>query len=182
MHFVKWPPVYVKHTLSKTGTFHRACRLHQMHIRKIECRLAYGKCYSFWKSDVSSTPNAYFGGRADPNEAEPGRTAWWWLRVTNSPITKKCFCKKKEESRLHQTPIFLASIFWGVVDAWDIRFCLATAPFNERLVYVKHIFSTNYTFQRASRLHQMHIRKIECRLVYGKCSFFEKNASRLDQT
>ena len=41
---VKWPPVYVKHTLSKTGTFHRASRLHQMHIRKIECRLAYGKC------------------------------------------------------------------------------------------------------------------------------------------
>jgi hypothetical protein len=31
----------------KTGTFHRASRLHQMHIRKIECRLAYGKCYLF---------------------------------------------------------------------------------------------------------------------------------------
>ena len=44
-----------------------------MHIRKIEYRLAYGKCYLFWKSDVSFTPNAYFEGRADKNEAEQGQ-------------------------------------------------------------------------------------------------------------
>ena len=61
-----------------------------------------------------------------------------------------------------------------MVNAWGIRFCLATAPFNERLVYVKHTFSTNCTFQRASRLHQMHILKIKCRLVYTKCSLFKK--------
>ena len=61
-----------------------------------------------------------------------------------------------------------------MVNAWGIRFCLATAPFNERLVYVKHIFSTSCTFQRASRLHQMHILKIECRLVYTKCSLVLK--------
>ena len=96
MHFVKWPPVYVKHTLSTNGTFHWASRLHQMHIRKIECRLAYGKCYLFWNSDVSSTPNAYFGRRADPNGAEPGRAGWWWPRLTNSPITQNSFCKKKK--------------------------------------------------------------------------------------
>jgi hypothetical protein len=59
-----------------------------------------------------------------------------------------------------------------MVNAWDIRFYLATAPFNERLVYVKHHFSTKCTFQRASRLHQKHILKIKCRLVYTKCSLF----------
>jgi hypothetical protein len=72
MQYVNLRPVYVEHTLSKNGTFHRASRLHQMHIRKIEYRVAYGKCYLFWKSDVSSTRNAYFGGRADPNAAELG--------------------------------------------------------------------------------------------------------------
>jgi len=74
IHFVKWPPVYVKHTLSTNGTFHRASRLHQMHIRKIRYRLAYGKCYLFGKSDVLSTPNAYLGEeptRTEPNRARP---------------------------------------------------------------------------------------------------------------
>ena len=61
------------------------------------------------------------------------------------------------------------------MNAWGIRFCLATAPFNERLVYVKHTFSTNCTFQRASRLHQMHILKIKCRPVYTKCPLFLKH-------
>ena len=62
MQFVNLPPVYVEHTLSKNDAFHRASRLHQMHIRKIRYRLAYGKCYLFWKNDVLSTPNACFGG------------------------------------------------------------------------------------------------------------------------
>ena len=47
MHSVKWRPVFVKHTLSKNDTLHRASRLHQMHIRKIKCCLAYAKCLLF---------------------------------------------------------------------------------------------------------------------------------------
>ena len=56
----------------------------------------------------------------------------------------------------------------------DTQFCLAAVPSNERLVYVKQTFSTNCTLKRASRLHQMHILKIKCRLVHTKCMFFCK--------
>ena len=52
---------------------------------------------------------------------------------------------------------------------------LQTESKNSRLAYVEHTFSTNCTFQRASRLHQMHILKIKCRLVYTKCPLFQKH-------
>ena len=51
---------------------------------------------------------------------------------------------------------------------------LQTESHNSRLAYVEHTFSTNCTFQRVFRQHQMHILKIKCRLVYTKCLFFEK--------
>jgi hypothetical protein len=51
---------------------------------------------------------------------------------------------------------------------------LQTESHNSRLAYVEHTFSTNCTLQRASRVHQIHILKIECRLVYTKCSLFLK--------
>ena len=51
---------------------------------------------------------------------------------------------------------------------------LQTESKNSRLAHVEHTFSKNCTFQRASRLHQMHILKIECRLVHTKCQLFLK--------
>ena len=137
IHSVKWPPVYVEHTLSKNDTFQRASRLHQMHIRKIECRLAYGKCYLFWKSDVPSTPNAHFGGRANPNGAEQGRAGWWWPRVTDSPITQNWFCQKKRS--VSSTPNAYFSGFQ------NLKHCECV---------VHPILPRNCTLQRASRLRK----------------------------
>ena len=162
MHFVKWPPVYMKHTLSKPALSTE--------------RLVYTKCTFEKSSIVSPTANAiYFGKvtsrphqmltlgaeptRTEPNRAGPPGGGRGWLIARSRKIS---FAKKKA-SRLNQTHTLLASNFWSVVNALDIRILLAAAPFNERLVYVKHTLSTKCIFQRVSRLHQMNT----------KCTFWK---------
>ena len=65
-------PVYVNKHIAKNCTFQRVSRLHQMHIRKMQCRLVYVKCHLFCKRCVSPTPNATF--EADPSWAARSRT------------------------------------------------------------------------------------------------------------
>jgi hypothetical protein len=134
-------------------------RLHQMLVFLKKCCLAYTK-HLLWEVLWEAEPSLAEPSRAGPPGGDRG-----WL-IARSRKTKSL---KKRTSRLHQTPIFLASIFWAVINAWDIQFCLATAPSNERLANIEHTFSTNCTLQRASRLHQMHISKIKCHLVWTKC-------------
>ena len=170
---------YVKHTFSTNRTPQRSSRLHLMHISKINKRLVYTKRLIFWENDIWPTPNTYFGYRIAPSGAiEDGHF------------------KNKMSSRLHRMLVFWENCISPTPNTYLGSGSRHRAPsrivisgqqlqmhsVKWRPVYVKHTSPKNCTFQRASRLHQMHIRKIECRLVYGKCSFIEKMTFRLHQT
>ena len=140
-------------------------RLHQMLVFLKTCCLAYTK-HLLWEVLWEAEPSLAEPSRAGP----PGGDRGWLIARSRKNISLK-----KRTSRLHQTPIFLASIFWAVVIAGNTSFSIAAAHSNERLAYVKHTFSTNRTPQRSSRLHLMHILKINKRLVYTKRLIFWEN-------
>ena len=81
MHSVKWRPVYVKHTSPKSCTFQRASRLHQMHIRKIECRLVYGKCSFIEKWRFANT-------KRNLQQHLAQACFFWNIQKTNQRISK----------------------------------------------------------------------------------------------
>ena len=70
---------------------------------------------------------------------------------------------------------FLTSIFWTAVNSRRTQFRPATGLPNERLAYMKRIISNTCAIQRASRLNEMHILKMTCRLVQVKRHIFWKS-------
>ena len=88
--------VYVEQTFSRNCIFQGSSRQHQMHISQIKCRLVYTKRDLFLKSNVSSTPNTYFGQRI----RNPARTRM----LLSGEIIGNAPCQMVP--RLHRTHIF----------------------------------------------------------------------------